>query len=224
MATQKAASQKRAGQKPGGAKKKRKLTPSDVLRHPLRIRILEVLNEHDMSPIQFMNHGLGEDAEVSQGALSTISYHFRELEKFGCLELVDTIPRRGAFEHVYRGSARAYFTDQEWEELTQKERCLISRTMYSGLAARVERAMVEHTFDSRLDRHLSWLAMELDDQGWSELMTRMASWYGEVVQIRHDAGARIAEGVTKKDSEDGTIPVTFGMVGFESPPLPHLDD
>lgn len=222
MATQKAAGKKRAGQKKGGAKE-RKATPADVLRHPLRIRILEVLNERDMSPVEFMNSGLAEDGEVSQGVLSTTSYHFRQLEKFGCLELVDTFARRGATEHVYRGTARAYFTDEEWKCLTQRERCLISRTMYSGMAARVERAMVEHTFDSRVDRHLTWLAMELDEEGWSELMGKMARWYGEVVQTRHDAAARIARDLKeKKGAEQATIPVTFGMLGFESPPLPPL--
>lgn len=225
MATQNAAGKKRAAQKKGGSKKERKATPADVLRHPLRIRILEVLNERDMSPVEFMNSGLAEDGEVSQGVLSTTSYHFRQLEKFGCLELVDTFARRGATEHVYRGTARAYFTDKEWERLTQRERCLISRTMYSGMAARVERAMVEHTFDSRVDRHLTWLAMELDEDGWSELMGKMASWYGEVVQVRHDAAARIASDLKeKKGAGPATIPVTFGMLGFESPPLPPLDE
>jgi hypothetical protein len=225
LATQQAAGKQKAGQKKGKAKKQRKPTPADVLRHPLRIRILEVLNERDMSPIEFMNRGLGEDAEISQAALSTISYHFRELERFGCLELLDKIPRRGAFEHLYRGTARAYFTDKEWERLTQKERCLISRTMYSGLAARVERAMTEHTFDSRIDRHLTWLAMELDEEGWTELVGRMAGWYGEVIEIRHDAAGRNAEKLKEgKGSEHAAIPVTFGMLGFESPPLPPLDD
>lgn len=224
MATQKAAGKKRAEQEKGKPKKDRKPTPADVLRHPERIRILEVLNERDMSPVQFMNHGLSENDEIGQTALSTIAYHFRQLEKFGCLELIDKIPRRGATEHMYRGTARAYFTDKEWERLSQRERCLISRTMYSGMAARVERAMVEHTFDSRVDRHLTWLGMELDEEGWSELIRRMTSWYGEVVQIRHDAAARIAEdSKERKGSRPSPIRATFGMLGFESPPLPTLD-
>ena len=117
-------------QKKAGEKKSEKAPASSVLRHPVRIRILETVNERDMSPIQFLNSGLCPDQ--SQKALSSISYHFRELERYGCVEVVDLVQRRGATEHVYRGTARAYFTDAEWEQFSSKERRLISRTMYAG--------------------------------------------------------------------------------------------
>lgn len=109
---------------------KEKPPASAVMRHPLRVRILEVVNDRDMSPTQFMRQRLAPDVEVSAKSLSLLSYHFRALEKAGCIEVVDRVPRRGATEHVYRGKARAYFTDEEWEALSPRERCLISRTMY----------------------------------------------------------------------------------------------
>lgn len=195
-------------------KKNRKPTASAALRHPLRVRILEVVNEQDMSPIQFMLRQLAPDVGVSSKSLSSISYHFRELARLGCIEVARTYSRRGATEHVYAGKARAYFTDEEWAELTQRERCLISRTMYQGLAARAEGAMLAHTFDSRADRHLTWFAMEVDERGWTELMSTLAGTYGEITQIRHDARDRLAA------SGDKVVPVTIGMLGFESPPPP----
>lgn len=197
-------------------KERSKPTASEALRHPLRVRILEIVNEQDMSPIQFMQGQFAPDVEVSAKALSSISYHFRALAKCGCLEVVDTIARRGATEHIYRGRARAYFTDEEWAALTQRERCLISRTMYQGLAARAEGAMMAHTFDSRTDRHLSWIAMEVDERGWTELMSTLATTLGDVTQIRHNARDRLAA------SGDKVVPVTVGMLGFESPPPPPL--
>jgi hypothetical protein len=156
------ASNESDGQKNG------KAMASSALRHPMRVRILEVLNERDMSPVQFMHLGLAPETDTSQKSLSHISYHFRQLAEFGCLEVVEHVPRRGATEHVYRGRARAFFSNEEWGELTEGERSLISRTMYQGLAARAEGAMMAHTFDSRVDRHLSWLAMEVDERGWSD--------------------------------------------------------
>jgi DNA-binding transcriptional ArsR family regulator len=186
------------------------------LRHPLRIRILEIVNERDMSPTQFMRQRLAPDVEVSAKSLSQLSYHFRALEKAGCIEVVDRVPRRGATEHVYRGKARAYFTDEEWEALTPRERCLISRTMYQGLAARVEGAIMAHTFDSRTDRHLTWIAMEVDERGWTQLMGTLASTFGSIEEIRHDARDRLA------GSGDKVVPVTVGMLGFESPAPPPL--
>ena len=130
--------------------------------------------------------------------------------------MIDTFARRGATEHVYRGAVRAYFTDEEWKALSQKERCLVSRTVYQGLAARAESAFMAHTFDSRTDRHLTWVAMEVDERGWTELMATLAGAYGEITQIRHDARDRLAV------SGDEVVPVTVGMLGFESPPPPPL--
>lgn len=34
--------------------------------------------------------------------LRTVAYHVRVLRSLGCIELVETHPRRGATEHVYR--------------------------------------------------------------------------------------------------------------------------
>jgi len=198
--------------------KKDKPLASEALRHPLRVRILEIVNERDISPVQFMIQQLAPDIEVSAKALSSISYHFRELAKCGCIEIVDTIARRGATEHIYRGAVRAYFTDEEWKGLSPRERCLVSRTVYQGLAARAESAFLSHTFDSRTDRHLTWVAMEIDERGWTELMATLAGAYGDITQIRHDAKDRLAA------SGDKAVPVTVGMLGFESPPPPPLPD
>jgi hypothetical protein len=195
---------------------KGKVPASEALRHPLRVRILEIVNERDMSPTQFMFQRLSPDVGVSAKSLSQLSYHFRQLAESGCIEVVDRIPRRGATEHVYRGKARAYFTDEEWEALSPRERCLISRTMYQGLAARTESAMLTHTFDARTDRHLTWIAMEVDERGWTELMSTLASTFGSIEEIRHDARDRLA------GSGDKVVPVTVGMLGFESPPAPPL--
>lgn len=206
----------KGSQKSEADKKKDKLLALAALKHPLRVRILEVVNEQNMSPTQFMQGQLAPDVEVSARALSSISYHFRALAKMGCIEIAETFARRGATEHVYRGKARAYFTDEEWAALTQRERCLISRTMYQGLAARAEGAMMAHTFDSRPDRHLTWIAMEVDERGWTELMATLADTLGDLTQIRSDAEDRLAA------SGDKVVPVTVGMLGFESPPPPPL--
>lgn len=196
----------------------KKATASSALRHPIRIRILEIVNERDMSPIQFLHLGLAPTVERSQKTLSQISYHFRQLEEAGCLRLVEEIPRRGATEHVYRGTARAYFTDEEWEAMTPRERCLVSRTAFQGLAARSDSAMMAHTFDSRPDRHLTWIAMEVDERGWGELMAALAHSFSAAEQIRQDAKDRLA------GSGEKVIPVTVGILGFESPPPPPLPE
>ena len=83
-------------------------TAATVLAHPLRVRILEVLNQRDMSPVEFCREGFAPaDMEVSH-----VAYHFRELAEYGSLAVVEQNARRGSVEHVYRGLGRAYFSDQ----------------------------------------------------------------------------------------------------------------
>lgn len=196
----------------------RRVTICAALKHPLRVRILEVLNEGPKSPSQFVDEGLfPRETFINYAqALSLTSYHFRALEKEGCLEIVESIPRRGAIEHVYSGKARIYFTDAEFEQMPLAQRGQFSRISFQGLVARADNAMHAGTFDSRADRHLTWMAMQLDEQGWAELSTALAACFGEVEQIRHDAKGRLVE------SGEDSIPVTFGMVGFESPTPPPL--
>jgi hypothetical protein len=198
--------------------KKRAATIFNALKHPLRVRILEVLNEGPRSPSQFVEEGLipKEAYNSYQQALSLASYHFRELEKEGCLEIIESIPRRGAVEHVYRGLARVFVDDAEFEAMDAASRRRLSRISLQGMIARADRAIAEDTFDARADRHLTWMTMQLDERGWSEAIARLAATFEELTQIRRDAGDRLAA------SGDEVIPATVAMLGFESPPPPPL--
>lgn len=203
-----------ASTKQGGSR--RAETVCAALKHPMRVRILEALDAGPRSPSQFVEEGLVPSDRFSsyQQALSLVSYHFRQLEKEGCVEITESIPRRGAVEHVYRSRARVYLTDAEFDELPRETRSELSRITIQALVARLDNAVRADSFDARSDRHLSWQAIELDERGWEELTAALAACLGEVEQIRHDAGDRLAA------SGEPAIPVTVGMVGFESPPPP----
>jgi hypothetical protein len=182
----------------------------------MRVRILEVVNEHPLSPVGFINAGFAPDIEEKQKALSLVSYHFRALESAGCIKVVDTIPRRGATEHVYGGCSRVFFSDAEFDALPAEQRQALSRTSWQGLVARTDGAIRKGTFDARTDRHLTWRAMELDERGWDELTGRLAQCYKDCEQIRRDAEDRLSV------SGDKVVPTTMAMLAFESPPRPAL--
>jgi hypothetical protein len=192
------------------------MTAASSLRHPLRVRILEVVNEQDMSPSRFFEGGLAPP-ELAP-ALSNVSYHFRELLKFGCVKVVATFQRRGATEHVYRGLARAFFSDDEWAKLDKCQRQGLSKVMLSGMIARADGAIMAGTFDSRLDRHLTWVAMQLDERGWAEMMTTLAGAFADTEAIRQSAAKRL------EDSGQTPIPATVGILGFPSPPAPEANE
>jgi DNA-binding transcriptional ArsR family regulator len=67
-----------------------------VLKHPLRIRIVEKIVESEagrLSP--------SEVSGLVGAPLGNVSYHVRQLHDAGVLKLVKKTPRRGAIEHYY---------------------------------------------------------------------------------------------------------------------------
>jgi DNA-binding transcriptional ArsR family regulator len=65
-----------------------------ALSNDVRSRALVLLLEGPRSPKSIAAE-LGLD-------LRSVAYHVRVLKKLECIELVETLPRRGAVEHVYR--------------------------------------------------------------------------------------------------------------------------
>jgi len=192
-------------------------TIAEAVRHPLRIRILEVLNERDMSPSQFVKAGYADFFFGHRPEPNHIAYHFRELEGYGCLEEVAWRKSRGSIMRTYRGKARAAFADAEWSELSEKEKRDISRTVARGLIARIDGAFIADTFLTRDDHQLSWFAMQLDERGWTEAHEVLAEAFADVSRIHADARARLSE------SGERGVSATAGILFFESPgPTPPV--
>src|SRR5262249_44363076 len=113
-------------------KKKGKTTGVDqrlvkALAHPLRVEILAILNERMASPNELSK-------ELEEG-LSQVSYHVKVLKDFECIEMVKTEPRRGAVEHYYRATARAFLSDSDWQTLPE--------SVKPGMSASVLRMVVD---------------------------------------------------------------------------------
>jgi len=192
---------------------------SAALRHPIRVRALEVMNvRREISATVFVNEGLGDDLEALKGRsyhqrISDVAYHLRELEKAGCCYLSREVQRRGGKEKRYRANAVAYFSDDEWSELERHERREITRVVSQSLIVQMEGAMLADTFDSRVDRWLVWEPLELDEEGWRQLNGGIAALHAKIGQIRREAKERIdAAGIAAE-----TVNTTFGVVSFESP-------
>ncbi len=188
-----------------------------MLRHPIRVRILEVLDEQDLSPVEFYRRGLLSIHPPYQSqaqALSQLSYHFRSLARSRCIAVAKTNQRRGAVEHVYRGRVRtlAFQSDEDLAGLPFEERRAISQTTLQSLVARADSAIIAGTFDKRPDRHLSWVAMDADEQAWAELRDLQEESLKRAEAIKAAAAERVAAGAS-------SVRATFGALGFESPPL-----
>ena len=137
-----------------------------ALAHPLRVEILTILNERMASPNELSK-------ELEEG-LSQVSYHVKVLKDFECIEMVKTEPRRGAVEHYYRATSRAFLTDSDWQSLPESVKPGVSASSIQMIIDDVVGALTGGTFDARDDRHLSWTLGWLTSRaGKRQLISRM---------------------------------------------------
>jgi DNA-binding transcriptional ArsR family regulator len=176
-----------------------------ALSHPMRARILMILNERVASP--------NEIAEMIEERLPNVSYHVRALLDLGCIELVDTAQRRGAIEHYYRAVVRPFFSDRDWKRLPRSGRQAISDSILKILWEDLSESMKAGTFESRPDRHLAHSRMVLDEQGWEEMVKLLNTMFAETEKIEAGSKARL-----KKAADGAGISTTFALMHFESPP------
>lgn len=191
----------------GPARQKRKTGIDErlvkSLTHGLRVQILTILNERIASPNE-LSKELGE-------GLSQVSYHVKVLKDYGCIELVKTEPRRGAVEHYYRATARAWLSDRDWEALPASVRPGVSADLIEMIMGDAVDALEAGTLDARTDRHTSRTPLILDEEGWKEVVETLSSTLDEVVEIQARSSQRLAE-----SGEEG-FQASVSLLGFEMP-------
>jgi DNA-binding transcriptional ArsR family regulator len=176
-----------------------------VVAHPLRVQALSILSERPASPKELA-------AELGS-PVGNISYHVRELEYVGLIELVDEKKRRGAVEHFYRAIARPLLSAEEWEKLSLDDRQGFSAGIIQLLLADASQALAAGTFDARSDRHLSRTSLLVDAEGWRELVEIQANALKATLEVQ----AASAERIGAADGEEG-IPAIAALTLFEVPP------
>jgi DNA-binding transcriptional ArsR family regulator len=191
--------------KKGRAKSKRGVNQDLVksLAHELRAEILAILNERMASPNELAK-------ELGEG-LSQVSYHVKVLKDYKVITLVKTEPRRGAVEHYYRATSRAFLTDRDWHELPKSAREAMSADLFQMILDDVVASLEEEVFDQREDRHMSWTPMMVDEQGWNEINAILGDALKQVLKAQSASVKRLA-----KSKEDG-INMSVSMLGYEVP-------
>lgn len=180
-------------------------TLAQVVAHPLRIEALSILSERAASPKE-----LGAALNTPVG---NISYHVRELERIGMIELVEEKARRGAVEHFYRAIRRPRLSASEWEELSPAEREVISAWVMKLMMTDAVKALRAGTLDARGDRHLSRTEMQVDERGWKELVEIQE----KALRSVHSVQARCAKRLAGSGGA-ATINTVTGLSCFELPP------
>jgi DNA-binding transcriptional ArsR family regulator len=156
-----------------------------AISHPIRHRVLVALNDRIASP----NELAGELGE----SLGRVSYHVRQLAAVGAIELVRTEPRRGAVEHFYRATSRAWFDDADWAKLPSSTRRNIFGQNLNRIGADVRAAAESGGFD-HVQTHVSFTLLDLDEQGMSDLGALLSETLDRALEIVAESAGRRTEG------------------------------
>jgi DNA-binding transcriptional ArsR family regulator len=174
-----------------------------AMSHPLRVRILAMLDEGQASPNQLAGR-LG-------ASLGTVAYHVRTLLQLGLIELVDETRVRGAVEHHYRSVARPTVTAEAWERASPiaKQAAVGSSIEVISEYARISAAA--GGFD-RSDAQLRRLLLRLDARGFAQVSKACEKLLERVEKIEADAAKRIGPEAHAED----VIETGLGLLLFEA--------
>ena len=176
-----------------------------ALAHPLRVQVLNVLEQRAASPSEIASElGL---------PLGNVSYHVRQLAASGLIRLVRETPRRGSVEHHYELTARPDIGDREWDQLPE----IVKHAMVSAALGPIGRLVNEAAATggfSRREAHLSRTALRLDGQGWQEASEELVGVFERLAEIERDSIERL-EASDHRDETESTVV----LMHFQSPPV-----
>ena len=173
-----------------------------ALAHPFRVHALHILNQRAASPAQ-----LAVEIGTTTGKMA---YHVRELEKFGCVELVGTAPSRGATEHFYRALEQAAFSDAEWAQIPLSIRRDIAAMELRATGKLLSDSLASGAFEGRVNRHQSLFEEQVDEQAWDESMRLLSETTEGLVEIFSASRERRAGG------EEPGISMAVSLIGFQA--------
>jgi DNA-binding transcriptional ArsR family regulator len=174
-----------------------------ALSHPLRVRILALLQERTASPREL--------AEWLDATLGTVSYHVRTLHDFGLIELVKTTQVRGAIAHHYRARVRPRVSDEAWASAAP----IVKQAAVGAALQTVDeyaRASAASGGFDRAEAHLSRTQLRLDQKGWQQAARAGEKLLADLTRIEEAAGKRLA----KDPHAEGVSDAAVVMLLFEA--------
>ena len=180
---------------------------SRVCANPLDLQIVNELNQRELSPKRL--HTLIDDL-----TLPSSDRRLRKLARQGWATEVRRETggrRRGAVEHFYKATGPALIDNESWAEIPDEIKDSITARTFEQLREKVKEAVDVGTFDARVDRHLTWSPLRLDQVGWEKAVQVVDGLLESLLDEEKGAKRRI-----KESGEKPTL-ATIGLAAFESP-------
>jgi DNA-binding transcriptional ArsR family regulator len=177
-----------------------------ALGHPLRVRILAMLEEGTASPREL--------APRLGATLGTTAYHVRTLHRLGLIKLVERTRVRGAVQNHYRARERPQVSDEAWHAAPPAaKQALLGATLLQILDY-ASASAAAGGFD-RSDAHLSRTTTKVDAQGWQELVAAFLRLLDDIARIEDGVDRRGAPSDELRDV--GAVLMLFDAVPFMGP-------
>ena len=184
-----------------------------ALAHPLRVRILGVLDERIASP--------SELAEELDAPLGNVSYHVRILASLGLIRLVKETPRRGSVEHHYEAVPRPMISEEAWSLVPESVKRAVVGAALEGAGRAVAAAAASGGFD-RPETVLSRATGRLDAEGWRALSDAARAFAEQAEAVQRDAEERL-DG-SGEPGEEATVLVMLFAAAPERTDAPGGDE
>jgi DNA-binding transcriptional ArsR family regulator len=173
-----------------------------ALAHPLRIRILGVLEQRSATPKEL--------AELLDVQLENLSYHVRTLRDFGFIKLERRRMVKGAVEHRYGMVARPEITAAAWEQLPAMVREALDAASLEQIWDVVTRAAAQDKM-SRPESQMARLVARLDEQGLAEMSEVVSNTVDRLVEIEKQSAIRL------RKHKSPEIPTVLIAMLFDAP-------
>lgn len=186
------------------AKQGRQLIDSRLataVEHPLRIEILSVLSRGPSSATRIQR-------QLDNVSLNLVAHHMNVLKDLGCIELVETVSRRGAREHIFRIARSVIVSDEEFEALAPRRQYRLTATVLRAISDDLSTSLGTGKFGTRSDSHMSRSPLVLDEKGTAELNELLKGTLDEVLEIGDRSKRRL------ESSEEAQIPTTVAIMKF----------
>jgi DNA-binding transcriptional ArsR family regulator len=180
-----------------------------ALSHPLRVRILAILDERVASPLDL--------SRMLRTELGVVAYHVRTLHRLGLLKLERETKVRGATQRHYRAIERPRISNEAWSKAPPIFKQAAIDATLSQIHDYARASNGAGGFD-RADAHITRTAMRLDSQAWQRLAEALLDVLREVAEIEEEVKERVESGATRDcDLEDvGLVIMQFQALPFSA--------
>ena len=186
-----------------------------ALGHPLRVRILAILEERTASAVEI--------SRMLSADIGVVAYHVRKLHQLGLIELERETRVRGAIQRHYRAYERPRVSDDAWGAAPPIAKQAAVDAALQQVYDYGRASNAAGGFD-RADAHLTRTALRLDRQGWERIAESLLETLRVVAEVEEDTREREAAGEDLELEDVGLVIMLFEAMPFSRQQQPAAVD